>query len=89
MLNLRLKINLPNKIDGMIGLLPSFVSKKLSLENSNWIPNKRKDEIIQLDVLNKNFCNKIKKKSKACMYIFLINQKRCNKLLTVYNIYNI
>ena len=59
MLNLRLKINLPNKIDGMIGLLPSFVSKKLSLENSNWIPNKRKDEIIQLDVLNRNFCNKI------------------------------
>ena len=43
----------------MIGLLPSFVPKKLSLENSNWIPNKRKDEIIQLDVLNRNFCNKI------------------------------
>ena len=35
MLNLRLKVNLPNKIDTMIGLLPSFVSRKLSVENSN------------------------------------------------------
>ena len=71
MLNLRLKVNLPDGIEGMIGLLPSFVARKLSIENSNWISNKRKDEIIQLGILNKNFYNTIdiRKKSRNCVYI--------------------
>ena len=34
-LNLRLKLNLPEKIEAMVGLLLSFVSRKLSVENSN------------------------------------------------------
>ena len=90
MLNLRLKVNLPNKIEAMIGLLPSFVSRKLSIENSNWISNKRKDEIIQLDILNRHFCNTINiRKNQELTYIFLINQKSCDKLVTTYNIYNI
>ena len=54
MLNLRLKVNLLDETEAMIGLLPSFVSRKLSIENSNWISNKRKDEIIQLDTLNRH-----------------------------------
>ena len=37
MLNLRLKLNLFDKIEAMIGLLPTFVSRKTSTENSNWI----------------------------------------------------
>ena len=44
----------------MIGLFPSFVSRKLSIENSNWISNKRKDETIQIDILNKHFYDTIK-----------------------------
>ena len=90
MLNLRLKVNLPNEIEAMIGLLPSFVSRKLSIENSNWISNKRKDEIIQLDILNRHFCKTINiRKNQELAYIFLINQKSCDKLVTTYNIYNI
>ena len=58
-LNLRLKLNLPEKIDVMVGLFPSFVSRKRSIENSNWISNKRKDETIQLDILNKHFYDTI------------------------------
>ena len=46
LLNLRLKLNLPEKIEAMVGLFLSFVSRKLSIENSNWISNKRKDESI-------------------------------------------
>ena len=74
MLNLRLKVNLLDGIEGMIGLLPSFVARKRSIENSNWISNKRKDEIIQLGILNKNFYNTIRKmisekKSRNCVYI--------------------
>ena len=53
LLNLRLKLNLPKKIATMIWLLPSCFSRKLSTENSSWISNKRKDETIQLDILNK------------------------------------
>ena len=45
MLKLRIKVNLPEGAEGMKGLLPSFVAKKLSTENSNWISNKIKDEI--------------------------------------------
>ena len=88
LLNLRLKLNLPAKIEAMVGLLPSFVSRKLSIENSNWISNKRKDEAIQLDILNKHFHDTIKiKKNQEIGYIFLINHKSHDKLLTVYSNY--
>ena len=90
MLNLRLKANLPCKIQAMNRLLTSFVSRKLSIENSNWISNKRKDEIIQLDILNRLFCDTINiRKNEELAYIFLINGKSCDKLVTTYNIYNI
>ena len=55
MLNLRLKVNLPNEIEAMIGLLPSFVPRKRLIENSSWISNKRKDKIIQLVILTDTF----------------------------------
>ena len=74
----------------MIGLLSSFVSRKCLIENSNWTSNKRKDEIIQLDILIRPFCNAIKiRKNQELAYIFIINKKACDKLVTVYNIYNI
>ena len=85
LLNLKLKLNLPEKIEAMVGLLPSFVSRKFSIENSNWISNKRKDETIQLDILNKHFYHTIKKKNQEIAYIFLINQKSHDKLVTVYS----
>ena len=76
MLNLRLKVHLPDKMEAMIGLSPSFVSIKLSIENSNWISNKRKEEIIQLDILNRHFSNTINiRKNQELPYVFLINQK--------------
>ena len=85
MLNLRLKVHLADQIEAMIGLLPSFVSRKLSIENSNWISNKRKDKIIELDILNRHFCNTINiRKNQELAYIFLINQKSCDKLVTTY-----
>ena len=90
MLNLRLKLNLLDEIEAMLKLLLRFVSRKLSIENSNWISNKRKDEIIQLDILNRHFCNIINvRKNIELACNFLINQKSCDKLVTTYNIYNI
>ena len=70
-LNVRLTLNLREKIEAMIGLLPSFVSRKLSIENSNWISKRRKDETIRIDILNKHIYDTIKiKKNQENAYIF-------------------
>ena len=87
MLNLRLKLNVTEKIEAMVGLFPSFASRNLSIENSNWISNKRKDKTIQFAILNKHFYDTIKIKNQELAYIFLINQKSHDKLLTVYSNY--
>ena len=87
MLNLRLKLNVTEKIEAMVGLFPSFASRKLSIENSNWISNKRKDKTIQFTILNKHFYDTIKIKNQELAYIFLINQKSHDKLLTIYSNY--
>ena len=90
MLNLRLKVNLPYEIEAMVGLLPNFVSRKLSIENSSWISNKRKDKIIQLYIFIRHFCNTINIRiNQELAHIFLINQRSCDKLVTTYDIYNI
>ena len=74
----------------MVQVLPGFVSRNLSIENSNWIPNKRKDEIIQLDIFIRHFCNTINiRKNQELAHIFLINQRSCDMLVTTYDIYNI
>ena len=75
----------------MIGLLPIFISKKLSIENLNYISNKGRDKMIQLHILNRHFCNTINiKKPQELAYIFLINQKSCYKLVIhiIFIIYN-
>ena len=43
MLNLRLKVNLPDEIEAMIGLLSSFVSRKLSILKLDLKQKKRQD----------------------------------------------
>ena len=77
MLNLRLKVNFPNEIEAIIGPLPGFVSRKVSIENSSWISNKRKDEIIQLDILERPFCNtiNIRKNPRSCICFFNKSKK--------------
>ena len=82
------KLNLSEKIEAMIGLLSSFVSRKLSIENSTLISNRRKDEAIHIDILSKHFYDTIKiKKNQEIAYIFLINKKSHDKLVTVYSNY--
>ena len=74
MLNLRLKVNLLEETEAMIGLLSSFISRKLSIKNSNWISNKRKDEIIQLDILNRHL-QLIQENPRTCIYFFNKSKK--------------
>ena len=80
MLNFRLKVNLPGKIEAMIRLSSSFVPRILSIKKNKLDLKQKKDEIIQLDIIRKN---------QELAYILLINQKCYEKLVTAYNIYNL
>ena len=61
--------------NGSFYMIYSPEKNKLIPENSNWISNKTKDQIIQLGILNKDFYNTINiRKNQKMAYIFLINQ---------------
>ena len=53
-LDLQLKIKLPNGVQGIISLLPIF-EKSLTLENRKRITSQTWNEPIKLELLNKNF----------------------------------
>ena len=55
MLNLHLKIKLPNKIEGITGLLPSLILEKLTIENFKHLTRQTQNEVIKLDLLNRSF----------------------------------
>ena len=68
MLNLQLKIKLPDGIQGIIGLLPSLILQSLTIENSKRITLQTQYEVIKLDLLNRNFNDtiEIKKNQEIC-----------------------
>ena len=89
MLDLELKINLPEGLEQTMKLLPCYTRNCLSLENLEWLSNKAKEDTIQLDILNKDFYNMVNiQKNQALLNIFLINQKSYEKIVTKYKIHN-
>ena len=68
MLNLQLKIKLPDGIQGIIGLLPSLILQSLTIENSKRITSQTQYEVIKLDLLNRSFSDtiEIKKNQEIC-----------------------
>ena len=77
-LNLQLKIKLPDGVQGIIGLLPSLTLQSLTIENSKRITSQTKDELIKLDLLNRNFNNtiSIKKNQEIAGLILLHNSDK-------------
>ena len=76
-LNLRIKVNLPDRIEAGFGLLPSIISSSLTIENFERITNKTKDKFFELDLLNRNFHNTIKiKKDQVFAYMILRNNTK-------------
>ena len=75
MLNLQLKIKLPDAIQGIIGLLPSLILQKLTTENCKHITPETQRKLFNLDLLNKNFNDtiKIKKNLEIAGLILLYN----------------
>ena len=53
MLDLKLKINLPDNVQGIIELLPSLILQQLATENSRRITAETKDGFIKLNILNR------------------------------------
>ena len=49
MLNLQLKIKLPDGVQEIIGLLPSLILQKLTIENSKRVTPETQSELIKLD----------------------------------------
>ena len=84
MLNLQLKIKLPDRVQGIIGLLPSLILQSLTIENSKRMTSQTKEELIKLDLLNRNFNNtvSIKKNQEIARLILLHNSDNfiCNSL---------
>ena len=71
MLDLELKINLPEGLEQTMKLLPCYSRKGLLLENLDWMSNRTNDNKIQVDILNKNFYNMVNvNKNQALLYIF-------------------
>ena len=66
-LNLQLKIKLPDNVQGIIGLLPSLILQKLTIEIN--------DELIKLDLLNRDFHDTIKvKKNQEIAGLILLHK---------------
>ena len=88
-LDLELKINLPEGLEQTMKLLPCQTRNRLSLENLEWLSSKAKEDTIQLDILNKDVYNMVNiQKNQALLNIFLINQKSYEKIVTKYKIHN-
>ena len=75
MLNLRVKIKLPDEVQGIINLLPSFIVQSLTTENCKRITSLTSDELIKLELLNRNFHNtiSIRKNQEIAGFILLHN----------------
>ena len=71
MLDLELKINLPEGLEQTMKLLPCYSRKGLLLENLDCMSNRTNDSKIQVDILNKNFYNMVNvNKNQVLLYIF-------------------
>ena len=59
LLHLKTRINLAVEIEASIGLLPTYVARKLPTQNFKRFTNNAKGGFITLDLLNRNFYNTV------------------------------
>ena len=59
----------------------------MHIENDDWIENKTKYNTIQLHILNRSFNYTKSVKKKQCVgYIFLLDERANDKIITKYNL---
>ena len=86
-LELEFNIQMPDRIEPWLNLLPSLKSTGLKIENDDWKDNLTKDNTIQLHILNTSFFYTIDIKKNQCIgFIFWLGERRDDKIFTKYNL---
>ena len=84
LLDLKIKINAPERLEAWINLLPCLKERGFKIEEHNWSANRLKDTT-QLNILNRNFTKTTHiKKDQEIAYMFLLGQKFNEKVITEY-----
>ena len=84
LLDLKIKINAPERLEAWINLLPCLKERGFKIEEHNWPANRLKDTT-QLNILNRNFTKTTHiKKDQEIAYMFLLGQKFNEKVITEY-----
>ena len=75
-LNLKFNFQTPERIEPWLYLLPSLKEMGLHIENDDWASNIKKDNTIELHILNRSFNYTICVKKNQCIeFIFLLGEK--------------
>ena len=75
MLNVHLRIKLPNETEVIIGLLPSLILQKLTIENFKRLTRETQNEVIKLDLPSRSFHYTIKvKKNQEIAGLILLHK---------------
>ena len=69
-LDLKFNIETPKELSPWINILPSLKELGLSIEDHDWKDNKRKQNTIQLHLLNKSFIYTVKLQENNVLVIF-------------------
>ena len=86
-LELEFNIQMPDRIEPWLNLLPSLKSTGLKIENDDWKDNLTKDNTIQMHILNTSFFYTIDIKKNQCIgFIFWLGERRDDKIFTKYNL---
>lgn len=81
-------MKLPDRTEGIIGLLPSLILQKLTIENFRRLTWETQDGVIKLDLLNRNFNDTIEIKKNQEIAGLILLRKDNEQFATFFNIYN-
>ena len=86
-LDLKFNIQMPDRIEPWLNLLPSLKSIGLHIENNDWKNNLTKDNTVQPHILNRSFTYTIEIKRNQCIgFIFLLGERYNDIFTTKYNL---
>ena len=85
-INVNLKIKLPDGIQGIIALLSTFTERSLTLDNSKCVTSQTWNETIKLKLLNRNsHCSATINKNKEIARLILLHGRHSESFVTLIN----
>ena len=86
-IDLKFKVKLPDGIQGIIPLLPTFIEQSLSLENGECVTSNTWDNPIKLKLWNRNLhCTATINKNEEIAWLFLIHRRGDETCVTYYKL---